>query len=156
LPPCTRLRLSLGGFRLAPGDLRRDGGLARLFLLPGLPFGSRFVLGLVGVRVRQMHGEVQHLEPAMRTPHRLRGALDRPPTFARDIGASSDTRRARHDRPKTRGVENACPCALEAIRIGAAAAAGALGWMVGLDGHQPLLMSVLPVCPGGLGSLWVV
>jgi hypothetical protein len=58
LPPGTRLRLSLGGFRLAPGDLRRDGGLARRLLFPGLPFGVGFLLGLVWVRLREMHGQV--------------------------------------------------------------------------------------------------
>jgi hypothetical protein len=58
LPPRPRLRLSLGGLRLAPGDLRRDGGLARRFLFPGLAFGVGFLLGLVRVRLREMHGQV--------------------------------------------------------------------------------------------------
>jgi hypothetical protein len=48
----------LGGFRLAPGDLRGDGGLARLFLLPSFPFGFRFLLGLVRVCLRQMDGQI--------------------------------------------------------------------------------------------------
>jgi len=139
----TRFRLSLGGFRLAPGNLRRDGGLARLFLLSSLAFGGRFALWLIGMTLRQMHRQVQNFESTMWTPNRLWRALDRSCSVARDIGAPPDTRRAGHDRPKLGCVDNAFPTALETIRIGASAAARALGWMVGLDRHQPLLVSTL-------------
>jgi hypothetical protein len=131
----TRFRLSLGGFRLAPGNLRRDGRLARLFLLPSLTFGGRFALWLIGMGVRQMHRQVQNLESTMWTPDRLWRALDRSDSVARDIGAPPDARRARHDRPKLRRVDNAFPSALEAIRIGAPAAARTAGRMIGLDRH---------------------
>lgn len=53
-----RLRFSLGGFRLAPGNFRRDGGLTRLFLLPRLAFSVRFALWLIGMAFRQMRRQV--------------------------------------------------------------------------------------------------
>jgi hypothetical protein len=58
LPPRPRLRLSLGGLRLTPSDLRRNGGLARRLLFPRLAFSFGFLLGLVRVRLREMHGQV--------------------------------------------------------------------------------------------------
>jgi len=134
----TRLRLSLGGFRLAPGNLRRDGGLARLFLLPRLALGGRFALWLIGMGVRQMHRQVQDLEATMRASDRRGRALDRSFSVARDIGAPPDTRRTRHDHPKLRRVDNASPSAVQAIWIGAPTAAGALGWMIRFHNHQPL------------------
>ncbi|HSB80888.1 MAG TPA: hypothetical protein VLM91_19060 [Candidatus Methylomirabilis sp.] len=57
LPPRPRLRLSLGGFRLAPGNLRSNCGLASLLLFAGRPFCSRFLLWLLGVCLRQVHRE---------------------------------------------------------------------------------------------------
>jgi hypothetical protein len=58
LSASPRLRLSLGGFRLPPGNFRRNGGLARLFLLPRLAFGDRFALWLIGMAFRQMRRQV--------------------------------------------------------------------------------------------------
>lgn len=137
----TRLRLSLGRFRLAPGNLRRDGGLARLFLLPSLALGGRFTLWLIGMGVRQMHRQVQDLEATMRASHGRRRALDRSSSVARDIGTPPDTRRACHDRAELGRVDNAFSSALQAIWIGASAAAGALGWMIRFHNHQPLLVA---------------
>jgi hypothetical protein len=62
LSPCTRLRLSLGGFCLSTCDLRSCGGLACFFLFAGLLFCTRFARRHLGMCLRHMHGEVQELQ----------------------------------------------------------------------------------------------
>jgi hypothetical protein len=146
----------LGGFRLVPGNLIGDGGLARLFLLARVALGGRFALWLIGMAVRQMRRQVQNLEPAVWTPGRLRRARNCSSWVARDVRAPPDTRRARHDRPKRRRVDDASASAPETIRIGAPAAARALGWMIGFDSHQLLLVSILSVRRDRLDALRVV
>jgi hypothetical protein len=51
----TRLRFPLGGLRLVPGNLRRDGSQARFFLLARFALGGRFALRLIGMGLREVH-----------------------------------------------------------------------------------------------------
>jgi hypothetical protein len=146
----------LGGFRLAPGNLRGDGGLACLFLLPSLALGGRFALWLIGMGIRQMHRQIQNLEATMRATNRHWRALARSSGVVRDIGAPPDTRRARHDRPKRRHVDHALPAALRARGVDAPAAARALGWMIRFHNHQPLLVVTPSVHRDGLDVFRVV